>query len=61
MSSHHTDDGSIDSIGLNCKGLGLSEAISKRRVHGLVRAYSLVTRVQIGVLQIGTRKGQSDS
>jgi hypothetical protein len=38
-----------------CKGLGLSEAISKRWIHGLVRAYSLGTRVQIGVLQIGTR------
>jgi hypothetical protein len=45
----------------NCKGLGLSEAISKRWMHGLVRAYSLGTRVQIGVLQIGTRNGQSDN
>jgi hypothetical protein len=44
-----------------CKELDLSEAISKRWIHGLVRAYSLGTRVQIGVLQIGTRNGQSDS
>jgi hypothetical protein len=44
-----------------CKELGLSEAISKRWIHGLVRAYSLGTRGQIGVLQIGTRNGLSDS
>jgi hypothetical protein len=37
------------------KKLDLSEAISKRWIHGLVRAYYLGTRVQIGVLQIGTR------
>jgi hypothetical protein len=31
---------SVEKVDDICKGLGLSEAISKRWIHGLVRAYS---------------------